>query len=322
MCLSSERSHLDQAITTMVPLLRSQAKCLVRVAHSVLMAALVWLGLVAAASAQQQPPVHLLNAGMMPPGAIGNGQLLRGGPLPGYFQPVEIVLPPGALVSTATQGEFDEPQSGPVIMGVLIAGVYRLRVTNMPNQPALEVYPTIEVIDRLYPPVGMEGRFPIVIHLAQEDLELALAGKFVTRIVYLEDPDDASPLPERPLDQPYFEIAQGARSARSGRSLGPADGHRFAWADACPMLLARTRPSCLARPCFLRFTKQVVPEPVVPRAAGLEGPTLGAIPRNDATYVAQSAAGPSSDRRGNLPPLPKRSRLNMQNAFRQRATAQ
>lgn len=204
----------------MVLLLRSQVLGLVRVAGWALSAVLVWLGLAASLPAQQQPAVHLLNAGIMPPGAIGSQQLMRGGPLPGYFQPVEIVAPPGARVSTASEGQFDGPQSGPIVLGMLIGGVYRLRVTNIPNQETLEVYPTVEVIDRLYPPVGMEARFPIVIQLTQEDLELALAGKFVTHIVYLEDPDAAVPLPAQPLDQPFFEIAKGQDPLEVADRLG------------------------------------------------------------------------------------------------------
>ena len=46
----------------------------------------------------------------MPPGAIGSLQLQRGGPLPGFFQPVEIKAPFGALISLAVDGQFDEPQ--------------------------------------------------------------------------------------------------------------------------------------------------------------------------------------------------------------------
>ena len=53
------------------------------------------------------PPVHYHHAGIMPPGAIGSQQLQRGGPLPGYFQPVEIKAPQGALISTAASGDFD-----------------------------------------------------------------------------------------------------------------------------------------------------------------------------------------------------------------------
>jgi hypothetical protein len=162
--------------------------------------------LLIAAEARSQDRVHMLHAGKLPPGAIGAAQLLRGGPLPGYFQPVEVRAPEGALVSMAVNQEFSAPQASPFKVGMLIAPVYRLRVTQIPNHIGEEVYPTVEVINRIYPPVGEEFRFPIPIDLTQADLELALAGKFVTRVVYLEDPGQALPVATTPGDQRYFEV--------------------------------------------------------------------------------------------------------------------
>src|SRR4249920_4068619 len=58
------------------------------------------------ASAQDRP-VHWLNAGAMPPGAIGGQRLARGGPLSGYFQPVRIRAPEGARISLASEGGYE-----------------------------------------------------------------------------------------------------------------------------------------------------------------------------------------------------------------------
>ncbi|HUY33098.1 MAG TPA: hypothetical protein VMV69_09975 [Pirellulales bacterium] len=157
----------------------------------------------------QPPKVHYRFDGTEPPGAIGSERLQRGGPLPGYFQPVEIRAPKGARISLAVNGDFGEPQAGPVQVGLLIAPVYRLRVSNISQYEGLEVYPTIEVIDRLYPPDGERRRFPIPIELTEEDLQLALDGKFVTRVVYLEDPNLALPVAERPDDQDWFDVGPG-----------------------------------------------------------------------------------------------------------------
>ena len=63
--------------------------------------------------AAQQPPVHYLHQGIMPPGAIGSRQLQRGGPLPGFFQPVEIKAPPGALISLAVERPIRAGAAGP-----------------------------------------------------------------------------------------------------------------------------------------------------------------------------------------------------------------
>jgi len=181
--------------------------------------ALGWL-VVAAPAAAQQPGVHYLHQGVMPPGAIGGRQLQRGGPLPGYFQPVEIRAPQGALVSLATAGDFDEPKPAPRRVGLLIGQVYRLRVTNIRLHPGLEVFPTIEVIDRIYPPRGQEVRFAIPVELTQEDLRLALQGKFVTRVIYLEDPRTALPVAEDPRAQEWFEIGPGGDPLAAADALG------------------------------------------------------------------------------------------------------
>lgn len=156
----------------------------------------------------------------MPPGAIGGRQLLRGGPLPGYFQPVEIIPPKGAQVATAADGTFDDARSGPQMFGLLIGAVYRLRVTNIPFREGFEVYPTIEVIDRLYPPVGQELKFPIPVVLTTEELEMALSGKFVTRIIYLEDPNTAEPVAREADEQPYFEVEAGSDPLHIADTLG------------------------------------------------------------------------------------------------------
>src|SRR5437868_2523062 len=155
----------------------------------------VVIALVALASPAiaQQPPIHYEHAGALPPGAIGSRQLERGGPLPGYFQPVEIEAPAGASVSLAVEDQFTEPAPVPAKAGMLIGSVYRLRVTGIPQHEGVEVFPTIEVVNRLYPPPGQELRFPVPVELTQEDLELAMEGRFITRIIYLEDPKLALP---------------------------------------------------------------------------------------------------------------------------------
>ena len=55
------------------------------------------------------------------------------------------------------------------------------------------MYPTIEVINRLYPPQGLENHFPVPVHFTLEELEMALSGRMVTRVIYLEDPQSACP---------------------------------------------------------------------------------------------------------------------------------
>ena len=168
----------------------------------------------------QAPGVHYLHQGVMPPGAIGSRQLLRGGALPGYFQPVEIKAPAGALVSLAATGQFDAAEKAPLTVGMLIGSVYRLRVTNIPQYAGMEVFPTVEVIDRLNAPPGRAPKFPIPIELSLADLRLAMEGKFVTRVIYLEDPRTALPVAEDPKGQSWFEAGPGHDPLAMADSLG------------------------------------------------------------------------------------------------------
>ncbi len=160
-------------------------------------------------AAAQQPNVHYLHHGNLPPGAIGSVRLQRGGPVVGFFQPVEVRAPAGVTIAVAEGGGFTEPQAAPVRVGLLIGQVYRLRVMGIPLQAGLELFPTIEVVDRIYVPQGQDARFPIVIDLHPDDLKLALDGKFVTRVIYLEDPQSAIPNLQDPKEQPWFEVGPG-----------------------------------------------------------------------------------------------------------------
>ena len=48
-------------------------------------------------------------------------------------------------------------EPAPRRVGLLIGAVYRLRVTNIPRAEGMEVFPTIEVIDRTFAPVDQQG---------------------------------------------------------------------------------------------------------------------------------------------------------------------
>jgi hypothetical protein len=205
-------------MTTVLVLARSLRR--LRVEGILRWAVLVLLasGLPAAA---QERPVHWLNAGALPPGAIGSQRLHRGGPLPGYFQPVRIRAPQGARISLATEGSFSNAESNDMLVGLQIGPVYQLQVSDIPNSNGLELYPTIEMIDRTYPPPCLTLRYPIPIDLTQEELELAARGAFVTRIIYIEDPHLALPVARKANDElPWFEAPAGEDPLVTADRLG------------------------------------------------------------------------------------------------------
>ena len=166
------------------------------------------------------PPVHYQHEGILAPGQIAAARLPRGGPVVGYFQPVEIKAPLGVSVALAEGSQFGPLQPAPVRVGLLIGPVYRLRVTHIPQHPGEELYPTLEVIDRLYAPMGQEARFAIPVQLHQEDLELALEGKLVTRVIYLEDPQRALPVSAEADGENWFEVGAGRDPLAVADQLG------------------------------------------------------------------------------------------------------
>ena len=150
---------------------------------------------------------HRLFQGDMPPGAIGQARLTGRGPVAGYFQPVAFSGPEGVQFTLPEQGVFGPAQSK-LQAGMLVGAIYRFRITGIPRAFGAELYPTVEVIDRTYPPPGLAHRYPIPINLDQEDLDSALEGQMVTRVIFLEDPQTAMPLASEPTDSKAIDIAE------------------------------------------------------------------------------------------------------------------
>ena len=156
----------------------------------------------------QAPARHWLHAGAMPPGAIGRQRLLRGGPLSGYCQPVEIRAPQGARIAPAIGTNFTDGRQDSLLVGLTLGHVYRFKVTEIPGEPGIELFPTVEVIDRLHPPCGKKLHFPIPVELTRDELLAAAQGSFITRVIYLENPMMAMPL-EEGKDQRWVEARPG-----------------------------------------------------------------------------------------------------------------
>jgi len=177
----------------------------VHVTIIVLLACSLGVGGSAIGVGQQLPLQPMFNA-QSPPGVAGATRLARGGPVEAYYQPVEIRGPHGVQVSLAETGQFGQPRNLPLNVGLLVGRVYRLKVMNLPGAEGAELFPTLEILDRLYPPPGQERHFPIIVELHPQDIAFALEGKFITRVIYLEDPQRALPAGQAEQEQPWFEV--------------------------------------------------------------------------------------------------------------------
>jgi hypothetical protein len=156
---------------------------------------------------------HRLLRSNMPPGYIGAMQRNISGPgsVMNYFQPVAFHGPGKTEFALSMSDSFMETEPD-LQAGLLVGSVYRFKITTIPGYEGAELYPTIEVIDRTYPPPGLATKYPIEVYLDEDDIRAALDGQLVTRVVYLEDPQTASPLPqtqsaERPIETTYYQDA-------------------------------------------------------------------------------------------------------------------
>jgi hypothetical protein len=177
-----------------------------------------------------------------------------------YFQPIRVILDGGGDVSVYhSRPATPFKQASPAQFGVLVGHMHRLTIGNIPDLPGVELYPTIEILDRLHPPRGQKHNFPILIHIDQRDIDLALAGNLVTRVVYLEQPQIAAPFEldeatrARDLDKKDNAMAQADRYGRPmvivrlGGRVPSAHGEpdRF-WGSGGPVSLSK--PYVIANP--------------------------------------------------------------------------
>ena len=66
------------------------------------------------------------------------------------------------------------------------------------ERPLAELFPVIEIVGHLHRPDGIDpGKYPIRVVFNQDDLDDAVdRGRLVTKVIYLEDPDQAIPVPD------------------------------------------------------------------------------------------------------------------------------
>jgi len=84
--------------------------------------------------------------------------------------------------------------SGPV--GLRPGYPYRFQISDLPGARGTVLYPSIEVRGSLVPRPGLTdvSKHPVPITLTEHDLSRVLEGRLVTKVYYLEDPEQAAPI--------------------------------------------------------------------------------------------------------------------------------
>ena len=158
-----------------------------------------------------------------------------------------------------TPGRYDFPQGA----------IYRLKLTNIPGREGTELYPTLEVAPTTPRTAAFIAHNTVPVQLTDEDLDQVTTGNFVTKVVYLPDPD-------------YQELAVAGVETLVSTRLDPGID---------PVVEADRRGSILA---IIRIGNKDLESIVM----------QGAVPASD---IPQTAAGmplglPCGDTSGQLPP--------------------
>jgi hypothetical protein len=87
-------------------------------------------------------------------------------------------------------GAFDgEPLVAPGRYNFPQAAMYRLKLTDIPGRPGVELYPTMELGPATPRTEAYLAHNMIPFELTEEDLDQVLSGNFVTKVIYLPDPE-------------------------------------------------------------------------------------------------------------------------------------
>ena len=112
--------------------------------------------------------------------------------VPPVASQVAFVGPEGMFVSwdVSMPGQFDsEPLVCPGRYNFPQGGIYRLKLTNVPGRPGVELYPTLEVGPAMPRTQAFLAHNAMPVQMTNEDIDQVLSGNFVTKVIYLPDPE-------------------------------------------------------------------------------------------------------------------------------------
>jgi uncharacterized repeat protein (TIGR01451 family) len=165
-----------------------------------LLGSLAGAGPQAPAPSPGAPPVPGMAAPAAPPVMVPFAQ--PGLPCPAPLLAARVLAPQGVRFTLYPGTPLARLFEGPVVFGLRPGYVYRMELTNLPYQPGRSLYPEVEVRGSIVPRPGMKYMdYPIPLLFTQGDIDRALAGSVITKVIYLEDPEKALPATV-PLDAP------------------------------------------------------------------------------------------------------------------------
>ena len=103
-------------------------------------------------------------------------------------------LGPQGMHATFYQGRPDGREfPAPVTVGMRTGYVYRVKLSGMAKYPGVNLYPTLEIRGCVQLPPRMNpADYPAPVVFTDDDVDKALRGGLITKVVYLENPNRAA----------------------------------------------------------------------------------------------------------------------------------
>ena len=136
--------------------------------------------------------------------------------IPDAVQPVEIRPPEGARIAIETAEGWSPLVAGPLRRGLVVGRAYRLKVAAIAGHEGHELFPSIRVLAKLATPPGNAWRFPIEITIDADDLDAAVAGGHVRRVVYASCESEGRDV----VPASWFDVKPGDDPLEVARTLG------------------------------------------------------------------------------------------------------
>jgi len=124
----------------------------------------------------------------------GGGAMGGGGGVGAMMAASEVQVlfarPEAMQVSFDSGGSYgSSPIITPGRQNFMQGGVYRLKITGVPGREGTELYPSLEIGPPTRQTAAYLAHNAIPIQVTEEDFDQILAGNFVTKVIYLPEPD-------------------------------------------------------------------------------------------------------------------------------------
>ncbi|HKB03791.1 MAG TPA: hypothetical protein VKD90_16320 [Gemmataceae bacterium] len=98
---------------------------------------------------------------------------------------------------------------------------YRFQLSGIPAAKGAELFPSVEVRGSLVPRPGLDvAKHPVPILFSDRDIERALDGRLVTKVYYLEDPEQALPVHGTPGEALEYSAVSEEDAIKEARARG------------------------------------------------------------------------------------------------------